>query len=113
MLKLININQLREWEAFAELEPFGPRREDARAAQTSFMLAELHRDRKKRRRPYVLEDFVLDHGDERPQRRRPRKSWRAMRAIGAMMAAAGGATVPTEVPPAKDAAGNIINDGDE
>ena len=54
MLRRININQLREWRAFAELEPFGPRRDDARAAQTSWMLAELHRDKKKRRRPFEL-----------------------------------------------------------
>ena len=113
MLKRININQLREWKAYAELEPFGPRREDARAAQTSWMLAELHRDKKKRRRAFALEDFVLDHGDDKPQRRRPRKSWRAMRAIGAMMAASSGAKVPDVVPPAKDEAGNVIEEDDE
>lgn len=102
MLRRININQLREWRAFAALEPFGPRRDDARAAQTSWMLAELHRDKKKRRRPFELDDFVLDHGDDKPKKKRERKTWQQMRAIGAMLAAASGAKVPALMPKAKD-----------
>jgi hypothetical protein len=102
MLRRIDIEELREWRAFAELEPFGPRRDDARAAQTSWMLAELHRDKKKRRRPFDLDDFVLDHGDDKPKKRRKRKTWKQMRAIGAMLARAAGAKVPAKVPESKD-----------
>lgn len=100
MLGRININQLREWKAFAELEPFGPLRDDSRAAQTSWMLAELHRDRKKRRKAFTLEDFVLE-AEGRPRPPRPRKSWEAMRAIGAAMARQYGATVPDKAPPVR------------
>lgn len=103
MLRRININQLREWRAYAALEPFGPRRDDARAAQTSWMLAELHRDKKKRRRPFELDDFVLDHGDDKPKRQRKRKTWQQMRAIGAMLARASGAKVPAVMPEAPEA----------
>lgn len=97
MLEGMTIRQFREWRAYAELEPFGPRRDDARAALVAWLLAELHRDRKKRRKAWKLDDFLLASADDeldKRKRRGPAKSWQAMRAAAASFAASCGAKLP-------------------
>ena len=40
------------------------RRDDYRSAQICWMEAEMNRDKKKRSRPYKIEDFLLDPDDK-------------------------------------------------
>lgn len=49
----------REWQAYAELEPFDERRADWRAASIVTMLANVNRDSKKKAEPFKLDDFTL------------------------------------------------------
>ena len=99
MLEGITIRQFREWRAYAELEPFGPRREDARSAQIAWILAELQRDKKKKRKAWRLEEFLLGSADDeladsKAKKRGPAKPWQAMRAAAASFAASCGAKLP-------------------
>lgn len=47
------------WFAYDRVEPFGAPADDARTALIAWLLAEPHRDRKKRKKPYELSDFIL------------------------------------------------------
>jgi hypothetical protein len=80
--------EFSEWLAFATLEPLGEQRADVRAAAQMALLANLHRDRKRRRKPFALSDFLLDF--DGPQRR-PHKSPEEMQALArALTLAMGG-----------------------
>jgi len=60
MLQRMDSRELAEWMAFFELEgPFGIHRGDWQSAQIVAMLAEVNRDKKKHRKPYKVEDFLL------------------------------------------------------
>tara|TARA_R100000773_G_scaffold18445_1_gene16695 strand:- start:9293 stop:9547 length:255 start_codon:yes stop_codon:yes gene_type:complete len=51
-------------KAYAKLHRKKLRREDYRSAQICWMEAEMNRDKKKRPRPYKIEDFLLDPDDD-------------------------------------------------
>jgi len=55
----ITENELVEWMAFYQIDPFGEWREDLRNAQLCALLAEINRDRKKKSSPYKIADFML------------------------------------------------------
>jgi hypothetical protein len=48
-----------EFQALLTRWEEGQARDDRRAALTAWLLAEIHRDRRQRGRPYALEDFLL------------------------------------------------------
>lgn len=50
--------EFAEWMAYAEVEPFGPEREDQRAGIVAALIANVNRDSKKRPEPYDVEDFL-------------------------------------------------------
>lgn len=50
--------EFAEWQAFFDLHPFGPLWADIRAASLQALIAEINRDRKKRRQPFGLDDFM-------------------------------------------------------
>lgn len=86
MLRGMSARVLQEWMEFARVEPFGEDREDARFASVVQVVSNAHRDRKKRHRPYQLEDCVLAGGDAfSGATPKPIQSWQAMKAIGAAM----------------------------
>jgi len=87
MLGQITWRQFLEWEAFSELEPFDEERADIRSAQIVAALANIHRDRKKRRTPFKLSDFLLQFGDSTKVGRAPGKTWQQMKALGKSLAA--------------------------
>lgn len=67
-----------EWCAYAEVVPFGEFRADWRNAQLLAQQANLHRDTKRRWRPYEVGDFLLRFVTEvLPQRT---QSWREQKA---------------------------------
>lgn len=58
MLREISWRKFLRWYAYEQLEPFGERRADYRAASIVTMLANVNRDPKKGR-PFKIDDFVL------------------------------------------------------
>lgn len=88
MLEQITWKQFLEWEAFAQLEPYDEERADIRAAQIVTTLANINRDRKKRRTAYKISDFLLRFGDSANEKRSThQKSWQQMKAISKTLAA--------------------------
>jgi hypothetical protein len=80
MLRSRSARQLMEWLRFAELEPFGPEREDYRTGAVVNVMANAHRNPK--RRPFTIEETTPRFGDSRatkpPTRATP---WQAMRGL--------------------------------
>jgi hypothetical protein len=50
--------EFAEWIAYAGMEPFGETRADLRIATVAAFFAEANRDRKQRRKPYTVGEFV-------------------------------------------------------
>lgn len=85
MLRSMTARQFREWSVFAELEPFGEDREDARFGSIVQIISNVHRDRKKKRAPFELYECTLAGGDvptpEEVAAARPPTTWRRMKEI--------------------------------
>ena len=64
MLAQITYRQFIEWVVYGDLEPFDEERADIRSAHIVTALANIHRDRKKRRAPFKIRDFLLPFGDQ-------------------------------------------------
>lgn len=78
LLARVDSRELTEWMAYAELEPFGERRADVRAAEIAWVMANLWRG--KNQKPYELEDFLLAAGPERGGELTPEESLAAVKA---------------------------------
>jgi hypothetical protein len=65
LLREVSSQELCEWRAYAELEPFGERLADERHGIALCALANLHRDPQRRREPYLPEDFIPWHPTHR------------------------------------------------
>ena len=61
-------SELGEFMALNAISPWTQWRDDFRVAQVCAILAEIHRDRKKRSQPYTERDFMLDYILDRAQR---------------------------------------------
>lgn len=70
--------------AYAKIEPFGEERQDLRFAMLMALLANIHRDPKKRRTAYSPEDFMPNFGPPK----RKEKSWEEQLKIVEMLNAA-------------------------
>ncbi len=55
----MSATELTQWMAYAAIEPFGERRADLRIAQLCALIANVNRDRKRRPKPFSIEDFLL------------------------------------------------------
>jgi hypothetical protein len=82
MLTEIGWNDLLEWVAFAELEPFDEERADARTAALRATIANVNRN--PRRAAFTPADFMLYFGDSTP--RKKKQTWQEQKAIGQMIA---------------------------
>lgn len=49
-----------EWIAYSRIEPWGDERADWRAALVASVIAEVNRNRTKRKKPYAPKDFLLN-----------------------------------------------------
>lgn len=76
---------MTEWQAYARVEPFGPERADLQAGIIAAVIANVHRDHKRRPQPYRPEDFMPDFGRERPE-----QTWQQQLGIVQMLNAAFG-----------------------
>lgn len=59
MLRRMSSQELTDWQAYAAIEPFGEERADMRSALIASVLANVHRDPKKRPQPFTIDDFML------------------------------------------------------
>jgi hypothetical protein len=87
MLHEMTWNQFVEWKMFAQLEPFDEEREDIRnAAIVRTMLNVLGWDRRRRPKPYSLDDVLLRFGDmpKAVEKKEP-VSWQHMKRMGMMI----------------------------
>lgn len=71
MLRSMSATQFARWVAYAEVDPFGESRADLRAATVASLIANVNRDRKKRSRPYTVNDFMPDFAGTRKKHRAP------------------------------------------
>ena len=58
LLSRISSRELTEWMVYYQLEPWGGERADVGAAIVASTIAEIHRNPKKRARPYKASDFM-------------------------------------------------------
>ena len=86
MLRSMTAMQLREWMEFAELEPFGEDREDARFGSVVQVLMNVHRSSKHHPSPYTLANAVLAGGDAFEEEHLKTQSWQEMKMIGMVAA---------------------------
>lgn len=63
LLSRMSSQEFSEWMEFSQIEGFGSRHEDLRAALTVQMLANIHRDREKKPEPFGLLELI-PWGDE-------------------------------------------------
>lgn len=56
--------ELVDWAAYYEIEPFGDWRADYRMAIQASLLANIHRNEEKQPRPFTPEDFMPQFGVE-------------------------------------------------
>lgn len=60
LLNEISSRELTEWLAYNEIEPIGEGRADLRAGIIASTMAEIHRDPKKRQKPFEAAEFMPD-----------------------------------------------------
>lgn len=86
MLSDMSITELREWRAYADLEPFDEGRADLRAASIAYFLVSAWRGKKDKK--LELRDFLLRFGDDAEETIAPKKqSWQHMKLLAQMIAA--------------------------
>lgn len=54
----MSASEFAEWQAYARIDPFGEEREDQRAGVIAAVIANVHRDPKKRKDPFDWEWFL-------------------------------------------------------
>ncbi len=82
LLRSLTAKQFHDWERYAELEPFGEKRADYRAASICATIANVNRG--KGQKAYAVEDFVLKF--EQPES--TRQTWQQQLAIANAIALA-------------------------
>jgi hypothetical protein len=94
MLRSITRRQFEEWKLYASLEPFDEERQDLRIASVVQTLAEIHRNSKKRKRPFTLDEARLRFGDTPARVEAPvAKTWQQQKQIGLGIATMFGVTM--------------------
>ncbi len=72
---------------FMKLEPFGDDRQDVRHGLLLQSLLNIHRDRKRKPKPYTLAECVVSGGDQftEQQQQPKRQTWQEMKMIAMIM----------------------------
>lgn len=84
MLQTMSVAKFWEWMAYSQLEPFGERRADNRAAMIASTIANVHRG--KHQRAFSAKDFMLKYDDDEGGSVGPRQSWQQQKMIARMWA---------------------------
>jgi hypothetical protein len=78
--------QFAEWAAYYQLEPWGPERGDLRAGIVASVIANTHRDAKRKIEPFTPQDFMPNF-DAQPVKMQP---WQVLLDKARMITAAFG-----------------------
>jgi hypothetical protein len=85
ILRGLTAKELRGWEMYHELEPFGEERADYRAASIVQMLYNINRG--KNQKALELKDFLLAFGEQEPkQKQTPEQQFAILKVLAAMHA---------------------------
>lgn len=79
----MSAREFAEWMAYNQIEPLTQARADLRSALIAWILAEIHRDPDKRRKPFEVQDFmpVFDgEAEDRQAEPDPRELWQRLKA---------------------------------
>lgn len=101
MLRSMTLQQFREWQLFAEIEPFDEERDDLRFGSVVQMIAEVNRNPKRRARPFKLDEARLRFGDS-PAPKRQEQTWQQQKMLGYQMAMSFGAVIEKAPAPSED-----------
>lgn len=83
LLSTIGSDELAEWMAYYELEPWGGARGDLQAGIVASVMCNLRRDRHVRPMPFAPADFMLKFGDDELVQQTPDEAFAALsRALG-------------------------------
>ncbi len=63
LVREMSREELTEWIAFSQLEPFGTEFDEYRSALIASVIAEVNRNRKKRGKPYSPREFMQKWGE--------------------------------------------------
>jgi hypothetical protein len=102
LLQRMSSRELTEWMCYFALEPWGEERADLRTGILSSLLANIHRDEKKRHDPFTPEDFMPYHEAVTPKptkRNSPRTEATYLRLIMELSLARQRKYGPTTNPP--------------
>jgi hypothetical protein len=88
MLARIPLSLLYEWAEYAELEILSDAALDVHLARIASILANAHRDRRKRRRPFDVKEFTLLKDRRKPRRQTPDQMKHVLKTMSAMHNAA-------------------------
>lgn len=93
LLQRMSSKEITEWIAFYEMEPWGCEIDDQRSGIIASTFANGFRDKRKRKKPFQVSDFMPDRGPKKPVK----KSWQSMLALVEVMnAALGGDDLRTQ-----------------
>lgn len=65
LLARVSSQELTEWMAYSQVEPWGEDRADLRSGIVAATVANAHRDKKKKHSPYKARDFIPQFGRRR------------------------------------------------
>jgi hypothetical protein len=88
MLARIPLSLFYEWAEYAELEILSDAALDAHLARIACLFANANRDRRKRKRPFELTEFLFLKDRRKPQRQTPEQMKQVLKTMGAMHNAA-------------------------
>jgi hypothetical protein len=88
MLARIPLSLFYEWAEYAELEILSDVAMDAHLARIACILANAHRDRRKRTRPFELKEFMFLKDKRKPRRQTPDQMKQVLKTMSAMHNAA-------------------------
>lgn len=85
MLRSMPAPLFLEWAQYEQNEPFGEERADLRISALMQTIVNLHRDQKRYRKPFPLDDFILRIGDAAPaapvRTQTPKQQFNILKAI--------------------------------
>ena len=58
------MRQMKEWEEYYSVEPWGDDQHEARSGMLCALLANIHRDTKAKPQPFTVKDFMRGNGVE-------------------------------------------------
>ena len=94
LVQRMSREELTEWIAFSQLEPFGAEIEEYHAALIASVIAEVNRNRKKRGKPFAPREFMQKWGEPEGKATSPEAMLDFVKQFTAKLAAQQGKPAP-------------------